>query len=263
MNEKLDYEKKVCGVREGSYLWAFKPWGLQSLPREFKDVGGKVLDVGCGAGAFTGLLKRERPDLEIYGVDISKKAIKLAKKDFPDINFSVADARRLSFPSNFFDAAVMRQVLEHLEDPSKALIELRRVLKPGALFYSATPLEGDNLVLKPPRRLVEKYQGHVQRFSRAQLLSLLEKSGFKIERFYFWGFLFAEVSNVLCLLLFEFLGLPREFSVEHHVSRGDSTIGRSLLSVLRKLVFLLKYIESRIVPKGIPGHLMCIVARKV
>lgn len=259
--KEFDYERKISGVRwESSRFEIFKLGALQSLPREFKDVRGKVLDVGCGAGAFTGSLKQRGPELEVYGVDISKKAIKLAKKDFPDINFSVASAYQLPFPDNFLDGAVVKCVLEHLEDPAKALAELKRVLKPGGLFYSITPLEGDRFVLSSSQRLSWKYQGHFQRFSRSSLLSLLERSGFKVERYYFWGFLLCQVISFVHYLLLDILNLPPHFSVISCVTHGDRTPGKSLLSCLRKAVSFLLNVESSIVPKRIPGLFMHIVA---
>lgn len=261
--EKFDYEKRISGIKEGAGFNLFKPGGASRLPVEFKDVSGKILDVGCGAGAFTGLLKRNKPDLEIYGVDISKKAIEIAKKDFPDVSFSVASAYRLPFPDNFFDAAVMKCVLEHLEDPDKALAELRRALKPGGLFWSITPLEGDRFVLSPPQRLTWKYHGHLQRFSRASLLSLLGRNGFKVERYYFWGFLLCQVIGVVYHFLLDVLQLPPHFSVTACITRDGRTPGRSLLTFLRGLNSFLLNVESLLVPDRFPGYFMHIVAYKI
>jgi ubiquinone/menaquinone biosynthesis C-methylase UbiE len=261
MARKLDYEKKVCGLKETSKWAIFRPLGWEFLPKDFlKKLDGKLLDVGCGAGYFTSLIKRSRPDLEIYGVDFSRKAIEMAKKDFPEIKFLVASAHKLPFPDSFFDAVVMRQMLEHLKDPARALAEVKRVLKSGALFYSATPLEGDKLVLSPSKRLSRKYQGHLQRFSRDSLLSLLKESSFQIKRYYFSGYLFAQLMNYVCLSLYQLLGLPREFSVQGYVAQGNSGWGKWWLDLLRKFVFSVANIESRVIPKKIPGQSMHVIA---
>lgn len=260
---KFDYETKIYGMREDARLGISSLEVLYSLPREFEDVRGKVLDIGCGAGAFTGIIKHRRPDLEVYGVDISKKAIALAKKDFPDISFSVASAYRLPFHANFFDVGLAHCVLEHLEDPDKALTELRRVVKPGGLFYSVTPLEEDKFVLNPPKELSKKYHGHLQRFSRVSLLSLLEKNGFRAGRYYFGGFLFCQVIGTIYLFLLDLLNLPPEFSVKSYITRSDCAPGKLPLSLLRKAVSFLLNIESRLVPKRIPGFFMHIIAYKV
>lgn len=261
--KELDYEKKVCGINEGSSWALFRSLGWDQFPQEFLEkLKGKLLDVGCGAGYFTNQIKRSRPKVEIYGVDFSKKAIEIAKKDFPGIKFLTANVYKLPFPNNSFDAAIMRQTLEHLENPDKALAELRRILKPGGIFYSATPLEGSRFVLSPSRELSVKYQGHVQRFSKDSLISLLEKNGFKMESFYFSGYLFTQVMNYLCLNLYQLLDMPREFSVQGHIAGGNFKKGKQWLSGFRKMVFAIANIESKIIPKKIIGRSMHIIVHK-
>lgn len=249
----MDYEKKICG-REA---------GLE-FPKDFlRNVKGKVLDVGCGAGGFTGLLKKIRPDLDIYGVDISKNAIKIAKKDFPRIEFLTGTTYKLPFPDNFFDACIMRQVLEHVEHPKKALREVRRILKPKAILYSATPIEGEKLVINPPKYLCIKYQGHLQRFSIKSLKSLIMKSGFEIDNYYFYGFLLCQIINVVCLYAYDLMKFPGEFSVEGYVGEGKSTILKKILNFIRKIIFALENVEAKLVPGFIPGRSMIVIAHKV
>lgn len=260
--KEFDYEKKISGMRETSRFGMFKPGVSRLLPKEFAGVEGKILDVGCGAGDYTEVIRRYAPQFEVYGVDISKEAIKKAKRDFPSIDFSVASAYHLPFPNCFFDVVVMKCVLEHLEDPDRALAELRRVLKPGGLFYSITPLEGDKFVLGSSQRLSWKYQGHFQRFSRASLLSLLEGNGFEVERYYFWGFLLCQVVSFVYYLLLDIFNLPSHFSVISCISEGNPTVGKLLLSYLRNAVSFLLNVESSLVPKSFPGLFIHIVARK-
>lgn len=263
MGKKFDYEKRVSGVKEKASFGLIELGTPEHIPLEFKDVSGRVLDVGCGAGSFTAKLSREKPELEVYGIDISKKAIGIAKKDFPNIHFLVADAYQLPFPDNFFDVVVMKCVLEHLDNPSKALAEVRKVLKPKGLFWSMTPLEGDRCVLSPPQRLTKKYHGHLQMFSRSSLLSLLESSGFKVKRYYFHGFLLCQVIGVVYHFLLDLLKLPPAFSVKSYITHDDYKPGKWLLSLLRKAVSFLINFESFLIPKRVPGLFMHIVARKM
>lgn len=259
MSKKFDYEKKISGEKEIS----FAPLLRQDyLIKELRSVSGKVLDVGCGAGYNPGRLKNKRPNLKIYGVDISQKAIQTAKKDFPDVNFSVASADKLPFPDNNFGACIMINVLEHLEDPSKALAELKRVLKPAGLFYSMTPLEGDRFVLSSSRALSEKYQGHLQRFSSNQILSLLKNEGFRLEKHFFCGFLLCQAVGWAYYILLDFLHLPPHYSVKSHLIHGNHSLSKLPLALLRELVYLGINLESFIVPKRIPGLFIHILARK-
>lgn len=89
----------------------------------------KFLDVGCGDGYFIGQLERLIPGAEIYGIDVSEKLIKSAKKKHPGIKFQVADAHKLPFKGKEFDIILFAETLEHFVDPRKVLLEAKRALK--------------------------------------------------------------------------------------------------------------------------------------
>jgi ubiquinone/menaquinone biosynthesis C-methylase UbiE len=94
--------------------------------------GDRVLDIGCGNGRFCQFFKEQ--GAEYSGIDNSRNLIAIARKNFPEANFAVADALGLPFKENVFDLAVSFAVIHHI--PSKYLRlkffnEARRVLKPG------------------------------------------------------------------------------------------------------------------------------------
>ena len=91
-----------------------------------------ILDLGCGEGYYTAFIKQARPQSQLYGVDISKSAIKFAAKANRDIQFSVASAYQLPFADNSFDAIV------RIYAPSKAS-ELQRLVKTGGYVLTVTP----------------------------------------------------------------------------------------------------------------------------
>ena len=75
----------------------------------------KILDMGCGTGAFSAKLTNF--NFEIHGVDISPESIKLARNLYPDINFSVGDIENLSsFDNESFDLITMSGVLHHFDN---------------------------------------------------------------------------------------------------------------------------------------------------
>ena len=98
--------------------------------------GMKVLDVGCGLGtdAFE-LFALVGPGGLVTGVDFSESLINEAARRGADrglpVRFEVGDAQALRFPDNSFDAVRTERMLMHVPDPSKALAEMARVLKPG------------------------------------------------------------------------------------------------------------------------------------
>jgi 23S rRNA (guanine745-N1)-methyltransferase len=65
-----------------------------------------ILDTGCGEGYYTAQIKQALPDATVYGVDISKAAIKFAAKANSAIQFSVASVYQLPFAAQSFDAIV-------------------------------------------------------------------------------------------------------------------------------------------------------------
>lgn len=102
--------------------------------------GDKFLDIGCGVGVLTQLVKSTHPECEVYGVDISSKAIEDNKKENPTIHYSQGTVNNLSFDNEMFDVIFSGEVLEHLDDPQVLLTEGFRLLKDGGKMIVTTPL---------------------------------------------------------------------------------------------------------------------------
>jgi ubiquinone/menaquinone biosynthesis C-methylase UbiE len=105
------------------------------------DVKGKaVLDVACGEGHFSRkLAEQARGDIQITGIDASKKLIEIAqRKNEPFsqyIRFLVGDASRLDqLASDSFDVAVCNMALMFIKRYEETIQEVARVLKPQGLF---------------------------------------------------------------------------------------------------------------------------------
>ncbi|HEV2471093.1 MAG TPA: class I SAM-dependent methyltransferase, partial [Chthonomonadales bacterium] len=135
----------------------------------------RVLDVGCGAGAFLRLI--ETAGWQAFGIDPDSGALNLARA----IGATVSEGTLSSYSHNEerFDAITLNHVIEHLHQPLEALRIARRLLKPGGTIWLATPnLESlghkrfgsDWVGLDPPRHLIL--------FSPSSLTGLLERAGF-------------------------------------------------------------------------------------
>lgn len=98
--------------------------------------GMKILEVGCGPGAFCFALKRWLPDSLITGLDRDTNFIDYARRKAVELDsdccFVTGDALKLDFPDNTFDAVTSHTVVEHVETRS-FLAEQHRVLKPGGI----------------------------------------------------------------------------------------------------------------------------------
>ena len=108
--------------------------GLERLVDDIDRVGDlrgrRLLDIGCGTGSITAVLV-ERCLCKAWGVDPSPEMIAEARaKRIPGAGFKVAPAEALPFKAGWFERALMRSVVHHVERPA-AFAEARRVLAPG------------------------------------------------------------------------------------------------------------------------------------
>jgi len=107
----------------------------------FKKGGVKrILDLGCGSGRH--LIYLAKRGFDVYGFDISKQGIKIAREWFKEeklkANLRIGDFyKKLPFKDNFFDAIISIAALHHgkIGDIRKLIKEMKRVLKPQGLIF--------------------------------------------------------------------------------------------------------------------------------
>lgn len=106
--------------------------------------GVRLLDVGCGTGYFTRLLSSGGEMVTASGIDLEEPFIEYAKKEAAEqglpIEFIVGDALSLPFEDNTFDAVVSHTFFTSIPDPERAMAEMIRVIKPGGIISSVTPM---------------------------------------------------------------------------------------------------------------------------
>jgi SAM-dependent methyltransferase len=95
--------------------------------------GVSVLDIGCGPGNITADIARRVAPGPVVGLDSSAEVIALAVRDHeaPNLTFTVGDVYALDQPTGSVDVVTAHQVLHHLSDPVGAIVEMRRVCRPG------------------------------------------------------------------------------------------------------------------------------------
>ena len=103
--------------------------------------GQRILDIGCGTGSFTVLLKRRRADVDVVGLDPDPKALRRAKAKATragvSVQFDQGFADELPYESKSFDRVFSSLMFHHLDEQTqqKTLSEVLRVLKPGGSFH--------------------------------------------------------------------------------------------------------------------------------
>lgn len=106
-----------------------------ALPKQ-----GRGLDVGCGDGALTAVLRRLVGDeWTLVGIDVHPFETALARQSGEYAAVHTCGADNVPEPSESFDFAFANSVLEHIPDLPSCLREIARLLRPGGLLVATVP----------------------------------------------------------------------------------------------------------------------------
>jgi ubiquinone/menaquinone biosynthesis C-methylase UbiE len=112
--------------------------------------GKKILDLGCGTGIYTKILKKK--GAKVQGIDISPKMIEFAKQYVKGVDFKVGSAYKLPYKSGTFDIVLASLVVHYFGNLDKAFKEIRRVLKKNGVFIFSS----DNPLVSVTHRIKGK-----------------------------------------------------------------------------------------------------------
>jgi SAM-dependent methyltransferase len=100
--------------------------------------GSRALDVGCGPGALTAELAHRLGADSVIAADPSRPLVAACAERVPGADVRVARAESLPWPDDSVDAALAQLVVNFLEEPAAALIEMRRLVRPGGVVAACT-----------------------------------------------------------------------------------------------------------------------------
>jgi ubiquinone/menaquinone biosynthesis C-methylase UbiE len=165
----------------------------------------KILDYGCGNGVHSIFLAKLGK--KVVGIDLSEKAISLAKKKVKENNleektdFLVMDCEKLEFPDNHFDVIFDGGTFSSL-DLDKALPELARVLKKDGILIGIETLGHNpltNLKRKVNKKVGKRTEWAVDHIMKMEDFDKASNYFQEIEDYYF---------HLISWVNFPFLGFP-------------------------------------------------------
>jgi len=231
-------------------------WGDQGLSRwntalrraraEASGLGGRVLEVGCGAGRFTRALKGSSPHASFFGCDLDPRSLSAGRSHRDGVSYTAGDFHALPYLDGRFQAVLLFDVLEHLREPRRALLELHRVLETGGLLHALVPCEGQPAslhwllgLLHLGGDLKERHSGHLQRFTRRGVLSLLEEAGFRVEHVTYSMHPLGQVRDILSY-------------VEQEEWFRRWRLDNPLYRFLMRILWSASYLESNLLFRDVP-----------
>jgi len=142
---------------------------------------GRVLEIGCGAGAL--LHELARTGFDCAGLETSAQALDLARR-IRDAEHIDIDLRSEASPDwqRAFDAVVALEVLEHIPDDADALRTWSAWMKPSATLLLSVPAH------RARWGPADEWAGHERRYERAEIVAVLDAAGFRVERIECYGF---------------------------------------------------------------------------
>jgi ubiquinone/menaquinone biosynthesis C-methylase UbiE len=212
----MKVDKKVWNniFRKKGKVFVKPQENIPRLAKKWKKEGiKKILDLGCGSGRH--IIYFAKHGFEVYGIDIAKHGIKIAKRWLKEeglnAKLKIGDIyKKLSYKNNFFDAIICIRTLNHgkIEWIRKAIKEMYRVLKPNGYVFvtvhkhiSKKHIPKEKLygikwiaprtyiILGGPEKGIPHY-----RFNKKILISEFRKVGFKVLDFWI------DSENYYCML---------------------------------------------------------------
>ena len=195
MSAKLDVSVfDHDALRHGGYLYTTNaPLSSQLATQRTTDIvqlqlaGRSVLDIGCGDGFYTIRFFDRGSPQKITGIDASQEAVRVASinRQSRPIQFVVGDARRLPFPDNSFDLALIQSILHHSDSPLDIVREAFRVA-PEILIHEPN---GNNLGLKVIEKLSRYHREHQEKsYTSYQMRNWIRDAGGEVTYERFAGF---------------------------------------------------------------------------
>lgn len=188
-------------------------------------IPGSLLEIGCGSGAL--LYDFHKLGFQCKGMDMSKKAIELAKSIF-------ANTIEIEFTNTLgendegkYDYILAIEVLEHNQNDLEVLQGWNRFLKPGGHIIVSVPAHPELWSYS------DVWAGHCRRYSRLSLEEVIQKAGFNVNQTICYGYPLANYLSVIRNLFNRLKIMIRKGGIQDKITATEeSGVDRKVESIL-------------------------------
>lgn len=140
----------------------------------------RLIDIGCGPGAFLSLVETRFPEIQLSGLDLSEGMIRKAEERLSDdAILTVGDAESMPLESEQFQAVTCNMSIHHYPHPQDALNEMYRILRPGG-FILLNDLDCIPAVRTAANWIFPRLPGgDVRMYSREEIREMVLSAGFR------------------------------------------------------------------------------------
>jgi SAM-dependent methyltransferase len=226
-------ELQLLTSLEDRHWWYKERRALLARQLRRMPASGRALDIGAAGGGNTRVLKQH--GWQAVALEYSDSVAEVARSR--GVSVMRADARDLPFRSGTCGLVTAFDVLEHIEDDYQAAAEITRVLRPGGSAIIAVPCD---MALWSAH---DEAVGHVRRYSRPELVTLIEKAGLVVDQVWSWN-----------VLLRPAVAMRRKSSTGSDLDEVSPLVNAALTAII---------VAERYLPvKSLPGVSVMLRARK-
>jgi len=161
---------------------ASRSYALNQLQKHLPGGHPVIIEVGCSSGVMLRLIHESLPHAFVMGADAISGTLSMLAKAMPNIPLMQFDLTHCPLADASFDAVVLLNVLEHIDDDIRAMRQVYRILKPGGVAIIEVPA-GPQLF-----DVYDKMFLHRRRYSSSGLKNIAEEVGFIVKRRSHLGF---------------------------------------------------------------------------
>ena len=183
---KLQYSElaqEYSGKNEGYYNLD-RGEMLRFVPNDARS----VLDIGCSSGGFGKMIKENRPEVAVFGIEPSEEAAAIARGRLDGVICGIFQDGMVELEGQKFDCIVFNDVLEHLIKPENALVDAKNYLSETGIVVASIP----NILhfYQITKILLEqdwKYEDsgildntHLRFFTKKSIVRMFEACGYRV-----------------------------------------------------------------------------------